>query len=54
MVTAHIWWKIMTDAELRLELAEVLRKNRTVREQVIAVMNLLGKNGYLKGERDDS
>ena len=44
----------MTDAEIRLKLAEVLLKchheNRTVREQVIAVMNLLGKNGYLKGE----
>ena len=40
----------MTDAELRRELAELLRKNCTVREQVIAVMNMLGKNGYLKGE----
>ena len=40
----------MNDAELRLELAELLPKCRTVREQVIEVMNLLGKNGYLKGE----
>ena len=44
----------MTDAELRLKLAEVLlechHENDTVREQVIVIMNLLGKNGYLKGE----
>lgn len=44
----------MTDAELRRELATILLKyhyeNRTVIEQVIAIMNLLGKNGYLKGD----